>query len=348
MLPPARFAVAPMPASVGVATTHGLPAAGGAARATRRGVLLAALATPALAQGRFPNRTIRFLIPWPPGGSLDALHRQMFEIVQKDLGQQVVIENRPGARGTHAALFLKQQARPDGYTLAHQHLSILRHPFLTKQPTWDPVEDFSYVMQVSGFLFGIVVRTDGPYKSFRDLMDAAKRRPGEVTFSTSGIATTNHLAMEDILAREGVQMTHVPFRGAQEGVTALLGKQIDCVADAQSWRPNVENAEFRLLTVWTRERLPSFPDAPTLREVGHDMVVTSPYGIAGPKGLEPEIVATLHTAFRKALEDEASQAIMRRWEMPREYLGPDDYLTYVRQRVAYERATVARLGLSID
>ena len=199
---------------------------------TRRGALGVAaslLATPALAQGRFPNRPIRFLIPWPPGGRLDALHRQMFEIMNKDLGQPVLIENKPGARGTQAALFLINQAQPDGYTLAHHHLSILRHPFLTKQKTWDPIADFTYIMQVSGFLFGTAVRADSPYKTFRDLIDAARKSPGKLTYSTSGIATTNHLAMEEICAREKVEMTHIPYRGIQEGVTALLGRQIDVV-----------------------------------------------------------------------------------------------------------------------
>ncbi|MCO6415346.1 tripartite tricarboxylate transporter substrate binding protein [Siccirubricoccus sp. KC 17139] len=306
------------------------------------------LAAPALGQGRFPNRPIRFLIPWPPGGALDALHRQMFEIMHKDLGQPVLIENRPGARGTQAALFLINQAQPDGYTLAHHHLSILRHPFLTKARTWDPVADFSYIMQVSGFLFGTAVRSDGPYRSFQDLIAAARRKPGELTFSTSGIATTNHLAMEEICEREGVQMTHVPFRGSQEGVTALLGRQIDVVADSSSWRPNVEAGELRLLSVWTRERLAAFPDVPTLHDLGYGMTVTSPYGIVGPKGMDAELVEFLHRAFRKAYEDEASQAIIRRWDMPKEYLGPAAYLSFARERVEYEKRMVARLNLSID
>ena len=233
----------------------------------RRAVLAAAttLAAPAVfAQGKFPDRPIRFLIPWPPGGALDALHRQMFEIMGRDLGQSVILENRPGARGTQAAIFLINQAKPDGYTLAHHHLSVLRHPFLTKQPTWDPIADFTYIMQVSGFLFGTAVRSDSPYKTFRDLIDAAKRRPGQLSYSTSGIATSNHIAMEEILERDGAEMTHIPFRGSQEGVTALLGKQIDVVADSSSWKPNVEAGELRLLSVWTRDRVPSFPDAPTL------------------------------------------------------------------------------------
>lgn len=310
--------------------------------------LAAPLATPVLAQGRYPNRPIRFLIPWPPGGSLDALHRQMFEIAGRDLGQNFVVENMPGARGTRAAFYLTQQARPDGYTLAHHHLSILRHPFLTRQPTWDPVTDFSYVMQLTGFVFGTAVRADSRWQSFDDLMNEAREKPGTLTYSTSGIATTNHLAMEDILTRRGGRMEHIPTRGSQEGVTMLLGRQIDVVADAQSWRPQVESGEFRLLSAWTPTRLGSAPNAPTLLELGFGMSVTSPYGIVGPKGMEPEVVSILHRSLKKALDDELCQAIVRRWEMPNEYLGPPEYLSFAQERVLYERDMVRRLNLSID
>ncbi|WP_207540118.1 tripartite tricarboxylate transporter substrate binding protein [Sabulicella rubraurantiaca] len=320
---------------------------------TRRRALLGALAaaplaTPAFGQARFPNRPIRFMIPWPPGGSLDALHRAMFEVFQKDTGQPVIIENMPGARGTRAAIFLIQQARPDGYTLAHHHLSILRHPYLTRAQTWDPVNDFSYIMQLTGFTFGTVVRADSPFRTWQDMMAHAKANPGRLTYSTSGIATTNHIAKEDILAREGARMEHIPMRGAQEGVTALLGRQIDMISDAQAWRPQVENGDFRLLAAWTPTRLASAPNAPTLRELGYGMSVTSPYGIAGPKGMDPEIVDRLHRLFKKAMEDETSQAIMNRWEMPREYLGPAEYLAFARERIIYEQEMVRRLNLSID
>lgn len=312
------------------------------------GLPLAPLATPAFGQARYPDRPIRFLIPWPPGGSLDALHRQMFEIAGRDLGQNFVIENMPGARGTRAAFFLTQQARPDGYTLAHHHLSILRHPFLTRQPTWDPIADFSYVMQITGFVFGTAVRADSRWQTFDELMREAREKPGTLTYSTSGIATTNHLAMEDILARRGGRMEHIPTRGAQEGVTMLLGRQIDVVADAQSWRPQVESGEFRLLSAWTPTRLGSAPDAPTLLELGFGMSVTSPYGIAGPKGMPPEVVNVLHRSLKKALDDELCQAIARRWELPNEYLGPQEYLAFAQERVPYERDMVRRLNLSID
>ncbi|MBC4019414.1 Bug family tripartite tricarboxylate transporter substrate binding protein, partial [Siccirubricoccus deserti] len=117
------------------------------------GTALAAmtLGRPAIGQGRFPNRPVRFLIPWAPGGTLDGFMRLQAELFQQNTGQTLVIENRPGARGTLAAQFLLNQARPDGYTIAHHHLSVIRHPFLTRRPTWHPVNDFTYIMQQTGF-----------------------------------------------------------------------------------------------------------------------------------------------------------------------------------------------------
>jgi tripartite-type tricarboxylate transporter receptor subunit TctC len=320
--------------------------------ASRRALLLGApaslLAAPSLAQGRFPNRPIRFLIPWPPGGQLDALKRMMFEIMHRDLSQPLVIENMPGARGTRAATFLVQQARPDGYTLAHHHLSVLRHPFLTRTPTWDPVADFTPVCRITGFLFGTAVRADAPWRSWRDMIEAARARPGELTYSTSGIATSNHIAKEDILARERVRMEHIPMRGAQEGVTAVLGRQVHMMSDASSWRPQVEAGDMRLLAVWTPTRLPAMPDVPTLQDLGYGMSVTSPYGVVGPRGMDAEIVETLHQSFRKAYFDESVQAFLRRWDLPNEWQGPREYAAFIAERVVYEREMVRKLNLSID
>ena len=324
-----------------------------AARSRRAalGVLgAAAIAAPAVhaqPRGGFPNRPIRLIIPWPPGGSADSQLRSMAELATPALGQSVVVENRSGARGTLGAVAL-MQARPDGYTLAQQHLSVLRHPFMTNQRTWDPVDDFTYVIGAAGWLFGVVVRADSPWRSWRDYIAAAKADPGGLTYSTSGIATSNHIAMEDLLAREGAEMTHVPFRGTTEGITALLGGQIDSVADSSAWAPFVEEGRCRLLCVWSAERVARFPDAPTLKELGYDLVVTSPYGIAGPRGMDPKVVSVLHDALKQALFDPANKAIRDRWDMPLEYMSTEDYREFVRQRVAYEREMVARLELRID
>jgi tripartite-type tricarboxylate transporter receptor subunit TctC len=177
------------------------------------GAAVPLLARPSLGQGRFPNRPVRFLIPWAPGGVLDGFIRLQGEMFQQEFGQPLIIENRPGARGTLAARALISGTRPDGYTIAHHHLSVIRHPFLTKQPSWDPVGDFTYIMQQTGFVFGNVVHPASGWNSLADMWATARTRPGALTYGTSGVATTNHLAMEELCEKEGVQMLHVPYRG---------------------------------------------------------------------------------------------------------------------------------------
>lgn len=318
--------------------------------ARRAALVLAtgALARPALGQGRYPNRPVKFMIPWAAGGVLDGFMRLQAEMFQQEHGQPLIIENRPGARGTIAAIQLTTQSRPDGYTIAHHHLSVIRHPFLTRRPTWDPVGDFTYIMQQSGFVFGHVVHPASGWTTLAQMWEAARARPGQLTYGTSGVATTNHLAMEELCEKEGVQMLHVPYRGSSENITAILARQLDVIANSNSWAPNVEAGQLRLLAVWTRNRLRAFPDAPTLTDLGYGMVVTSPYGIAGPKGMEPEVVEFLHQAFRKTQNSERIRAYMAQNDMPDEYLGPADYLAFARERATYERAMVARLNLSID
>ncbi|WP_458093378.1 tripartite tricarboxylate transporter substrate binding protein [Roseomonas sp. WA12] len=307
----------------------------------------AALASPAIAQPGFPNRPIRLLVPWPPGGSADAQLRSLADGASRRLGQTVLVENRSGARGLLAAQALLQAA-PDGYTLAQHHLSVLRHPYMTRARSWDPVADFTPVIGLTGWLFGVVVRTDSPIRDWAGYVAAARARPGELTYSTSGIGTSNHIAMEDLCARLGIRMVHVPFRGTTEGVTALLGGQIDSIADSSAWVPQVEAGQFRLLSVWSPERAARFPNVPTLRELGIDLAVTSPYGIAGPKGMDPGVVRVLHDAFHAALMAPENTAVRDRWDMPLSYLDSAAYADFLVRRAAYEKEMVAKLNLSVD
>ena len=319
-------------------------------RLPRRSLLAlgaAGLAAPALAQAGFPNRPIRLLVPWPPGGSADAQLRSLADMATKTIGQPVLVENRSGARGLLAAQALLQSA-PDGYTLAQHHLSVLRHPFMTKARSWDPVADFTPVLGLTGWLFGVVVRADSPIRDWAGYVAAARARPGRMTYSTSGIGTSNHIAMEDICSRLGMEMVHVPFRGTTEGVTSLLGGQIDSIADSSAWVPQVEAGSFRLLCVWSPERAARFPEVPTLKELGVDVVVTSPYGIAGPRGMDPGVVRVLHDAFKAALMSPENTAVRERWDMPLAYMDTGAYRDFIAERVAYEREMVGRLRLSID
>ncbi len=320
----------------------------------RRTALAAAVAAPlaaprlAGAQAAFPTRAVRLIVPWPPGGSSDVQLRNLAEMAQRHLGQPVVIENRAGAGGTLHAIHMAREARPDGYTVGQMHLSVVRRPFLVRQPQWDTTTDFTHIIGLTGWLFGIAVRADSPIRTFQDLLAEARRRPGELSYSTSGIATTNHLAMEDISARERVEFTHVPFRGATEGITAVLGGQVTMIADSSTWAPHVEAGRMRALCVWSAERAPRFPDVPTLRELGYDIVVTSNYGISGPPRMDTGIVRILHDAFKQALMSEENTRVRNQFDMPTVYLDSEQYRDFIVQRAAYERDIVTRLGIRME
>lgn len=308
----------------------------------------ASLAAPALAQGRFPDRPIRLIVPWPPGGSADAQLRSLAEIAGKRLGQNVIVENRPGASGTMGALHLATQARPDGYTITQMHLSIVRRAFIVRTPPWNPVEDFSHIIGLCGWMFGIVVKADGPIRSWADWLAYARANPGKLTYATSGIATTNHLAMEDLAAREKLDIVHVPYRASNEAAVAVASGDVMCVADSSAWAPLVEGGQLRLLCIWNAERSRRFPDVPTWRELGQDVVVTSPYGLSGPKGMDPAVVATLHDACREALFTPENTRVREQFDMPLEYYNTADYRDFVARRAEFERGMAERLNLRID
>ncbi len=321
------------------------------ARLPRRNVLTltgAALASPAIAQARFPDRPIRLIVPWPPGGSADAQLRSLAEIAGRRLGQQVVVENRAGASGTLGALQLKTQARPDGYTITQMHLSIIRRPFIVRTPPWDVVQDFSHIIGLCGWMFGICVKADGPIRNWADYVAYARANPGRLTYATSGIATTNHLTMEELSQRLGVEMVHVPYRASNESAVAVASGEVMSVADSSAWAPLVDGGQLRVICVWTAERSPRFPDVPTLKELGFDMVVTSPYGLSGPRGMDEGVVRILHDACKDALFDPANTAVRNNFDMPLEYYDTAQYRDFVRRRAEYERGMAQRLNLRID
>ncbi|WP_421989222.1 tripartite tricarboxylate transporter substrate binding protein [Roseococcus sp.] len=317
----------------------------------RRSLLaLPLLAAPSLAgaQARYPERPIRLIIPWPAGGSADAQLRSIGELATRVLGQPVIIENRGGAGGTLHAVYLAREARPDGYTLGQMHLSVVRRPFLVRTPQWDTTTDFTNIIGMTGWLFGVAVKADSPFQTFPEMIAYARANPGKLSFATSGIATSNHLAMEDLMARERVEITHVPFRGANEGVTGVLSGSVSMIADSSVWAGNVEAGQMRLLCVWSAERAPRFPNVPTLRDLGYDMVVTSPYGVSGPPRMDPGVVRVLHDVMRDALMSPENTRVRGQFDMPLAYLNTEQYQDFIVQRAAYEREIVTRLGIRME
>lgn len=322
---------------------------------TRRGALAlgaATLAAPSIAQGpapgRFPERPIRLVIPWVAGSSSDAQLRSLCELAGRALGQPVIPENRPGAGGTLGPAGVAQQARPDGYTLTQMHLSVMRRPWMMKTPQWDPVADFTHIIGLTGWTFGTAVKADHRFADWRGMIAFARKNPGAVSYATSGIGTTNHLAMEQISELEKIEFIHVPFRGSAEGVTAVLSGQVDMICDSSTWGTHVDAGSMRALALWSAEPIPRYAGVPTWRQLGYDIVVASPYGISGPKGMDPGVVRVLHDAFKAALHDPENARVRAIYDMPLVYHDSEAYAAFVVQRTAFERAMVQRLGLTLD
>jgi tripartite-type tricarboxylate transporter receptor subunit TctC len=316
---------------------------------TRRhafGLGAAALAMPALAQRGFPDKPIRMLVPWAPGGTTDVQMRVLSEQAGKRLGQPVVVENKAGAGGILGAQALLNE-RPDGYTLAQMPISVFRVPFMSQRPPFDPLTDFTYISHLTGYLFGVVVKADAPWPDFKSFLADAKANPGKFNYGTPGAGTSLHITMEQIATKQGVQWVHVPFRGVAENMQALLGGQIHATADSSGWGPLVEEGRLRLLVTWGPERAKRFPQVPTLKELGIDIVSTSPYGVAGPKGMDPAVVRILDAAFKAAVADPAHVAVLDKFDMPPMHMGPEAYTDFVRRQVEEESAMIRRMGLRL-
>jgi tripartite-type tricarboxylate transporter receptor subunit TctC len=314
----------------------------------RRALLaLAAAATgTALAQAseHFPSKPITLWVPWPAGGATDLTMRLLAELAGRTLGQRVIVDNRGGAGGTLAMPIL-QQASPDGYTVAQLPQTVFRAPWLQKL-LWDPIRDTTPIIQISGVTFGIVVQASSPIRNLDDLLALAKAKPGDLTVSTNGVGTTPHMVMDELFARKGLSYVHVPYKGTAEQMMAVSSGQVMVGVNSNGFAPFVDGGRLRLLATFGEQRTRRWPQVPTLKELGLGIVATSPYGLAGPRGLPPAVVQVLHDAFKTAMFDPAHIAELAKYDQELAYLGPDDYGRAMRETYASEKAAVDKLGLN--
>ena len=307
---------------------------------------LTALALPGLARAQaFPAKPIKLICPWPAGGSSDMVMRALAESASKAIGGQVVIDNKAGASGMLGPNELVKAA-PDGYTLSQVTIGVARLPHMQKMQ-FDPLKDFTYIVCLTGYTFGMVVRADSPIKTVKDLVNFAKVNPGKFSYGSTGNGTTPHLAVEEFASKAGIELQHVPFKGSSDGLQALMGGHIMAHSDATGWAPHVESGALRLITTYGSKRTKRWPNVPTLTELGYDTVSDSPFGIAGPKGMDPALVRKLHDAFKKTLEDPAVLATFDKYDQTVIYMGTEEYTKFIRDTYAKEKATIERLGLSM-
>ena len=255
---------------------------------------LSGLSREAAAQA-YPTKPIRIVVPYTAGGPTDALARIVGQKLGERFGQNVVIENKPGASGMIGADVVAA-APPDGHTiLINASLHVIT-PSLYEKMTHDPLNDFTPITDVGSVPLILVVNKDVPAQSVNELLALAKASPGKLTFASSGIGASSHLAGEMLKTMTGTSLSHVPYRGSAPALNDIIGGHVSMMIDTSpASLPHVQSGSLRVLGVSTAERIPALPDVPTIAEAGvPGFEITSWYGVWSPKGTPKEIVGRLY------------------------------------------------------
>jgi len=276
----------------------------------RRALPLLALPAFARAQGWSPAGPIRVVLPQTPGSSGDLVIRQMSDILARELGQPILIDNRPGANGAVAGSFVKA-ARPDGQTLLMAGVSMVAfNQHLFRSLPYDPLRDFSWIAPVTNTAFVVIASRASGITSIAQLVERARAAPERITFSSAGIANTTHLAMEMLADRAGIRLTHVPYPGSPQALTAVTAGQVDCMVSVLGLALSlIRGGQVVPLAAVRERRAAVLPDLPTLAEAGVDApIIPGWFALCGPAGMPDAAVARINAAVRVALEDGGMQS----------------------------------------
>jgi tripartite-type tricarboxylate transporter receptor subunit TctC len=254
------------------------------------------------AWSEYPERPVTVILGMDAGGVTDVSIRAMAPGVSSALGKPFVVENRGGGGGA-VALGVVANAKPDGYTLfGGQNVSIVDTPLMQKVP-FKPLASFTPIIAFAASEHSaLLVKSDSPWKTFKEFMDYAAKNPGKVKYSTAGVGSGMHVAMEVIAHKDGIKWVHVPYKGTAPSRTALMGGHVDACSSGVDWPPFVQSGHLRVLVTHGEKRSPHFPDVPTLKELGYGFVSETMHTIVGPAGVSPDVVKKLEAAFKKGME----------------------------------------------
>ena len=311
-------------------------------------LLLAAVSgRPALAI--YPERTVRIVVPFAPGGGTDVVARTLAHDMEGDLGKSVMIENKPGA-GTIVGTQAVATSRPDGYTLLMGTFANAVNPSLNARLPYDPHKDFAAVALIARSFNIVVVNPKSSIRSITDLIAAAKASPGKLTFGTFGAGTSAHLAGELFKNMARVNLTAVPYKGAAPGITDLIGGQIDVmfttVASAASL---VESGQLRAIAVTSAQRSPAFPQLPTVAEAGvPGYAAESWYGLFAPAGTPKEVIDRLNKSAAAAVQSEAFRKLGVNEGLVMVTLPPDALDRYFHDEEERWRRVIGEAGIKVE
>ena len=309
------------------------------------GLLL--LAFPAAAQDTYPSRAIQMIVPFPPGGVADITGRPTALVMGRLLKQSVVVVNKSGAGGAVGAA-QAARAAPDGYTILMALSSISVLPVADRlqgrAPSYE-LAQLAPIALISADPTVLVVRGDGPYKTLKDLVDAAKAKPGTINYGSSGVYGTLHVAMEIFAGAADIKLFHIPYQGGGPAVAALLGGQIDALASGPSAAiGQIKAGKMRALAVWGDKRLASMPDVPSMKELGYDATFYIWSGLFAPAATPVPILNTLRDAVKRTAQDPEFKEAMAKVETPIAYLDAPEFKAFVDKDAARLKTAVERIG----
>lgn len=303
------------------------------------------VAAPTLAQS-WPARPIRLIAPSGAGGPVDVICRAVAQALSDVLGQQVITDNRVGAAGLIGTEFVVRQP-PDGYTLLFGFsgpLSIVPH--LNAATPYDPLRDLAPVSQVASAPYVLIVNASLPVKSVKDLVALARKRPGQLHFASGGTGVGIHMAGELFKVAAGVDIVHVPYKGAAPGMTALLAGEVEMMFNGLGpAMPHIKTGRVRALAVGGERRSEILPGLPTVRESGFDFNTEGWYGVLGPRELPPAIVDTLHRALVKASTQTEHRAQLARQSAEALATSPTEFGAMLRDEHAKWGRVIKAAGI---
>lgn len=306
----------------------------------------AACAAPGAVAQSYPSRPIRLVVPFAPGGATDIVARLIGEQLSRQVGQPVVVENRPGAGGIVGADAVAK-APADGYTLVVSNIAAHgAGPAITRNMPYDADRDFTHIALIGTIANALVVNPNLPVRSLAEFMEYARRNPG-LFFGSGGRGTSAHLSGELLKAMSGLDIVHVPYRGAAPAMVDVISGQIPAVFDAiGSIAPAVRAGQLRMIAVTSPERSPAMPEIPTIAEAGvPGYEATSWFGFSGPAGLPPAITERLSHELRTAMDEPSVARRLTELGFIRRDVTPAQYQAFVRSELAKWADVVRRAGI---
>jgi tripartite-type tricarboxylate transporter receptor subunit TctC len=299
------------------------------------------------AQDAYPSRPITMIVPFPPGGVADIVGRPLAATMEKTLRQPVVVVNRTGAGGA-VGMAAAAKSAPDGYTILMGLSSISIFPVSDringKTPAYE-LKEFAPIALVTADPTVLVVRTDSPYKTLKEFVDAARAKPGKINYSSSGVYGTLHVAMEIFANAAGIQLFHVPYGGGGPAVTALLGGQVEALASGPAAAiGQIRGGKMRALASWSSERLALLPEIPTFKELGYDAEFYIWSGVFVPAATPAPVVSRIREAVRDAANSAEFRSAMEKVSTPVSYLDAPEFQKYWDRDAARLKLALEKIG----